>query len=137
MPDPTNIRRPLALIILLSLLPLLSLGCMTSKGYQRLMARTVPHVAERMARYELTPEEAQGVSYLRDVTASESRVRYDTARPAWEAVAPVYRQSVALDALLPPQRKIDWLETADILDRGQRAEEAYRRSLGVAPPPGG
>jgi hypothetical protein len=110
-------------------------GCQTSEGYKRVVSKTYPRIVERMEKYELNDEDAAAVEQLKTVSADAKSVRYEDARPAWEEAAPSYRQHVGADDTLPSQRRADWLKTADILDRAQRAELRYRQTLGISDQP--
>jgi hypothetical protein len=99
------------------------IGCQTSQSFQTLVKRSFPVVADRMEGLG-APAEAEGLR-----AAAKDPVTLDAAEPAWQKAAPVYRQKVADAPNLWPLRKQQWLETADIIDRGMEKEHAYRQKV--------
>lgn len=127
-------QRIAPLLLIVALLSGLA-GCQTSRGYQAAVHQSYPVVADRLAKYQLAPDEAAQVATLREVSADEKAVRYETARPAWETAAPAYRSHVAADDTLSGALRADYMGTADKLDTLQAKEAKYRATLGTAPQP--
>jgi hypothetical protein len=119
-------RRKTAIAAVLALCLLLA-GCGTSQSFRGAVHTGFPAVAQRLDGYQATEEAA----LLRQ--AAQDPVRLETAEPAWNRAAPVYREKVKADAGLWDLRRQQWLTTADELDDAMKREHAYRQKATGTP----